>query len=180
MIVYYISTLVFIAFFLVIFAVLYLISRRKDPIRRRLKDLKEGEKGVKAKLALPLEIGTERAKGTRLWLAQAGYRGPQSVSNYYGARLLCALLFGILGIVVSLYVNPQSPELIPLVAFVGILAGAYIPTFWVSRKIQRRRDQIRRSVPNMLDLMVVCVEAGLSLHAAIQKIALESKHTTKP
>jgi tight adherence protein C len=64
-----------------------------------------------------------------------------------------------------------------LAGFVGILAGAYIPTFWVSRKIMRRREQIRRSVPNMLDLMVVCVEAGLSFHAAIQKIAFESKHS---
>lgn len=181
MIVYYISALVFIAFFLIIFAIFRLISRRKDPVRQRLKDLKEGEKekGGKAIPVLPLEISTERARGTRLWLAQAGYRGPQSLSNYYGGRLLSALLFGILGVLLTLYLNPQAAELIPLAGFAGILAGAYIPTFWVSRKILRKREQIRRSVPNMLDLMVVCVEAGLSLHAAIQKIAYESKHAHK-
>lgn len=179
MIVYLISALVFGAFFLIIFVIFHFIARKKDPVRRRLKDLKEGEKGkgVKEIPVLRLEIGSERAKGTRLWLAQAGYREPQSVSNYYGARLLCALLFGIVGIFLSLYFNPESPELIPLAGFVGVLAGAYIPRFWVSRKILQKREQIRRSVPNMLDLMVVCVEAGLSLNAAIQKIAYESKHT---
>jgi len=181
MIIYLITALVFVAFFFIIFAVFYLISRRKDPVRMRLKDLKEGEKGkgVKAKPILPVEIGTERAKGTRLWLAQAGYRGPQSLSNYYGGRLLCGLLFGILGIALSLYFYPESPELIPLAALVGILAGALVPRFWVSRQILRKREQISRSVPNMLDLMVVCVEAGMSLHAAIQKIAYESRHTHK-
>jgi tight adherence protein C len=47
----------------------------------------------------------------------------------------------------------------------------------VAHRISKRRDEIRRSVPGVLDLMVVCVEAGLSLNAAIQKITVETKNT---
>jgi len=84
--IYIISVSVFLAFFFFVFGVLYFLSRRKDPVRRRLKDLKEGEdiKDKDAKLSLTLLSDTEQAKGTRIWLAQAGYRGPSSVSNYYG------------------------------------------------------------------------------------------------
>ncbi|NIM98993.1 MAG: hypothetical protein GTO24_13195 [candidate division Zixibacteria bacterium] len=52
-----------------------------------------------------------------------------------------------------------------------------MPKLWVARRISRRRDHIRRSVPSVLDLMVVCVEAGLSLNAAIRKITLETNRT---
>jgi len=177
MMIYLISAFVFVAGFLIVFAVVYLVSRSRDPVRRRLKHLQEGEKGKgeRAIPILPLEMGSERVKGTRVWLAQAGYRKPQSVSNYYGARLFCGLLLGLLGLFFTLYFYPRSPEMLLLGAVAGTLIGAYIPKVWVFQKISRRREQVRRSVPNMLDLMVVCVEAGLSLNAAIQKIAQESR-----
>ena len=181
MIIYLISALVFVAGFLIMFAILYLISRSKDPVRTRLEDLRGGERG-KGKGAipiLPLEIGSERLKSTRLWLAQAGYRKPQSVSNYYGARLLSALLLSIVSVLLAVFLQPQSPGMIPLAAILGVLIGAYIPRVLVSHRIARKREEVRRSVPNMLDLMVVCVEAGMSLNAAIQKIAEESKSSHK-
>ena len=185
MIVYLIVAFVFIAFFLIFFGVLYALSRRKDPVTLRLKDLsvgKEGEQDDK-KASLPLKgagdligLSSEQAKGTKLWLAQAGYRRPQSVSNYYGARLFGALFLGILSVVLGLYLDIERP-LVPLLGFVGLLVGGYVPKLWVVQKISKRRDEIRRSVPTMLDLTVVCVEAGLSLTAAIQKITEETKTT---
>lgn len=179
MIIYLIVAIVFIAIFLLLFGILYFLSRRKDPVRLRLKDLEKGEEGKKekAKRILALGPGSEQAKDTRIWLAQAGYRRPESLSNYYGARLLFALILGVLSFLLVLYLRPQSSEIIPLTVFIGIVVGAYIPKFWVAEKIIRRRDEIRISVPNMLDLMVVCVEAGLSLNAAIQKIAEETRNT---
>lgn len=184
MAVYLITVLVFVAFFLIFFGILYLLSRRKDPVRLRLKDLSGGKEGEQEeKTFLPfkgagdlLGLGSEQTKGTKLWLAQAGYRRPHSVSNYYGARLFGALLLGILSVLSGLYLKTERP-LIPLLAFVGILVGGYIPKLWVAQRINQRRDEIRRSVPSVLDLMVVCVEAGLSLNAAIQKITEETKMT---
>jgi len=185
MAVYLIIGFVFIAVFLFFFGILYLLSRRKDPVQLRLRDLGEGEEGEeekkKAFLSLKgatdlLGLGSAEAKGTRLWLAQAGYRGPQSVFNYHGTRLFGALFLGVLSVLLGLYFHIQS-VLIPLVAFGGILVGGFTPKLWVAHKISRRRDEIRRSVPNVLDLMVVCVEAGLSLNAAMQKITEETKNT---
>jgi tight adherence protein C len=185
MIVYLITAFVFIAFFLVFFGVLYALSRRKDPVTLRLKDLSGGKEGEpeEEKTILPLKgagdligLSGEQAKGTKLWLAQAGYRRPQSVSNYYGARLFGALFLGALSVVLGLYLVTERP-LIPLLGFVGLLVGGYIPKLWIAQKISQRRDEIRRSVPSMLDLTVVCVEAGLSLNAAIQKITEETKTT---
>ncbi|MFQ6002447.1 MAG: type II secretion system F family protein [Candidatus Zixiibacteriota bacterium] len=185
MVVYLILAFVFITVFLIFFAILYLFSIRKDPVKLRLKDLSGGKEGgeEKEKTILPPKsagglfgLGSEQTKGTKLWLAQAGYRKPQSVSNYYGARLFGALGLCILSILLGLYLRVESP-LIPLLAFVAILVGGYIPRIWVAQRICRRREEIRRSVPSMLDLMVVCVEAGLSLNAAIQKITEETKNT---
>ena len=186
MVIYLIIGFVFVAVFLFFFGILYLLSRSKDPVQLRLKDL-EGEEveeeKKKAILSLKsaadlLGLGFGEAKGTRLWLAQAGYRGPQSVFNYHGTRLFGALFLGMLSVSMGLYFHIQA-ALIPLVVFVGVLVGAYIPKLWVAQRVSRRRDEIRRSVPSVLDLMVVCVEAGLSLNAAFQKIAEETKNTHK-
>jgi tight adherence protein C len=186
MVVYLITGFAFLAFFLIFFTVLYLLSHRKDPVKLRLKGLK-GEEGQEEndKTALSfkgamdlLGLGSDQSKGIRIWLAQAGYRRPSSVSNYYGSRLSGALFLGLLGILLGVILRFQPP-IIFLFTFVGIAIGGFIPRIWVGHKIVQRRWEIRRSVPNMLDLMVVCVEAGLSLNAAIQKIAEETVKTHK-
>lgn len=184
MVVYLITGFAFLAFFLIFFTVLYLLSQRKDPVKLRLKGLKGGEgKEEKDKAALSfkgamdlLGLGSDQTKGTRIWLAQAGYRRPSSVSNYYGSRLSGALFLGLLGILLGVILHFQPP-IIFLFTFMGIVIGGFIPRIWVGHKIVRRKWEIRRSIPNMLDLMVVCVEAGLSLNAAIQKIAEETVKT---
>ena len=185
MAIYLIIGFVFAAVFLFFFGILYLLSKRKDPVQLRLKDLGEGaeeeEEERKAIFSLKgavdlIGLGSDEAKGTRLWLAQAGYRGPQSVFNYHGTRLFGVFFLGALSVLLGLYFHIQS-ALIPLVAFGGILVGGFTPKLWVAHKISRRRDEIRRSVPSVLDLMVVCVEAGLSLNAAMQKITEETKNT---
>ncbi len=185
MTIYLIIGSVFLAVFLFFFGMLYLLSQSRDPVRLRLKELEEegGREEEEGKRALSLKgavdligLGFGEAKGTRIWLAQAGYRGPQSVFNYQGFRLFGAIFLGALSVSLSLYFHVES-ALIPFIAFFGLLAGAFAPRFWVSYKVSRRRDEIRRSVPSVLDLMVVCVEAGLSLNAAIQRITEETRDT---
>ena len=185
MAIYLIIGFVFLAVFLFFFGMLYLFSQSRDPVRLRLKELEEegGEKEEEGKRTLSLKgaadligLGSGEAKGTRLWLAQAGYRGPQSIFNYQGFRLFGAIALGAAGLVLALYFHFE-PALILLFAFAGVLVGAFVPRFWVSYRVSRRRDEIRRSVPSVLDLMVVCVEAGLSLNAAIQRITEETRDT---
>jgi len=183
MAIYLIIGFVFVAVFLFFFGILYLLSRRKDPVQLRLKDLGEGAEEEEEKALLSLKgavdligLGSDESKGTKLWLAQAGYRGHQSVFNYHGIRLFGALFLGILSVLSALYFRVDS-ALMLLLVFSGILVGGFVPKLWVAYKINQRRDEIRRSVPSVLDLMVVCVEAGLSLNAAMQKITEETKNT---
>lgn len=185
MTIYLIIGFVFLAVFLFFFGMLYLLSQSRDPVRLRLKDLEEGteEEKEERKRLLSLKgavdligLGSGEAKGTRLQLAQAGYRGPQSVFNYQGFRFFGAISLGALSILLGLYFHVEL-ALVFLLAFAGILAGTFLPWFWVTYRISRRRDEIRRAVPNVLDLIVVCVEAGLSLNAAIQRITEETKNT---
>ena len=63
---------------------------------------------------------------------------------------------------------------------VGAGALAYVlPDLWVARKARKRKDKLRKGLPDALDLMVVCTEAGLGLNAAIQRVSeeIEIQHT---
>ena len=185
MAVYLIIGFVFLGVFLFSFGILYLLAQAKDPVRLRLRELEEqgveesdeGKKALSLKGAVDLiGLSASESRGTRIWLAQAGYRGHQSVFNYQGFRLFGAISLGVAGLFVSLFLD-ADPALIPFAVFAGLLVGAFAPRLWVSYRISRRRDEIRRSVPSVLDLMVVCVEAGLSLNAAVQRITDETKDT---
>jgi tight adherence protein C len=185
MAVYLIIGFVFLGVFLFSFGVLYLLAQAKDPVRLRLRELEEqgGEEEAEGKRALSLKgaadlvgLSAGEARGTRIWLAQAGYRGHQSAFNYQGLRLFGAISLAVASLFLSLFLH-ADPALIPFAVFAGLLVGAFAPRFWVSYKISRRREEIRRSVPSVLDLMVVCVEAGLSLNAAVQRITEETRDT---
>jgi tight adherence protein C len=186
---YLIIGLVFVCIFLACYAMLYVLSARKDPVAIRLKNLEEDnvsgtepvdvKKSIAAKAVGFFRTDPDTPSDTKLWLSQAGYFKPQAVYDYYGYRLISAIVFGIVGALVSVYFRVSGIQSVLLTAF-GILLGAFVPKMWVSRKIYKRRETIRRGVPNMLDLLVVCVEAGLSFTAAIHKLADEMRITCRP
>lgn len=184
--IYLIISFAFISSFLLTFTLLYLYSRAKDPLKRRLGDLQNNAVYLKQKsnstrknnISLWGE-NPNQASYTKLWLAKAGYRKPQSVSNYYGSRLLCILFLAISSALLGFFLHFNSTEMTASVA-VGILVGSYIPKIWVMQKIIKRREEIRRAIPNVLDLMVVCAEAGLSFTAAIHRIVDENRSSRNP
>ena len=186
---YLIIGLVFACIFFACYAMLYVFSARKDPVAIRLKNIEEDgvataapdetKQSVAAKFVGFFKTDPESSSDTKIWLSQAGYFKPQAAYDYYGYRLISAIVFGIIGALASVYFHVSGIQSVLLTAF-GVLLGAFIPRLWVSRKIYKRRETIRRGVPNMLDLMVVCVEAGLSFTAAIHKLADEMRITCKP
>jgi tight adherence protein C len=90
----------------------------------------------------------------------------------YGLKLLLALTLAILSIVFrdSITANPVLRIVLPLAA-TG--AGYWIPGFLLERKVSKRQEKLRLSLPDGLDLMVVSVEAGLGLDQAIQNVGRE-------
>lgn len=104
---------------------------------------------------------------------QAGFR--RNISTmFFGSKVFLALLLPLLFFFVKVSAFKTMPTLQFTLACLALaLIGFYFPNVWISRRIARRKDQIFKGFPDALDLMVVCVEAGTSLDAAITKVGDE-------
>jgi len=101
-------------------------------------------------------------------LMRAGFRKAYHADIFVGAKLL---LPAIAGIFVAIFVRSGVVFWFVLAIAVGFMA----PEFWIAQAIQKRRDQIRLALPDVLDLLAICIEAGLGLDQAIVKVATELK-----
>jgi tight adherence protein C len=110
----------------------------------------------------------------RLQLVQAGFFDQRAVAIFFGARIAAAAMLGV-GMLLALPVlRPEMTSTNLWLATIGAaIAGYFAPSFYVKRRIARRADQHRMGFPDFMDLMVVCAEAGLSMEAAIDRIARE-------
>lgn len=120
-------------------------------------------------LSRALPISPTDVSKTRGWLIQAGYRDQQHVSIYRGLRVLFAAIGFFSVFLVSGF---NSPLLL-----LGMFAlGFFIPRFLLKRKIQERQRRIRLALPDALDLTVICVEAGLPLDQALNRVGEDLSH----
>lgn len=120
----------------------------------------------------------EEAQSTRRLLINAGYRSEKAPRLFLGAKLFSAVVMVILlaMIPVKALGFPSATTLI--FAYVLTAAcGYYAPAYWLRRSIAARKDALQRAIPDTLDLMVVCVEAGLGLDQAIARVGDEVKGT---
>ena len=108
-------------------------------------------------------------------LAQAGFRGPRPVTTFYFFRFAMPFTFAV-GVAIYLFaVNgfgmPTNSKLCALVA--AFVIGFYAPNIYVSNIASKRRASIMQAFPDALDLLLICVESGMSIEAAIQKVSQE-------
>jgi tight adherence protein C len=101
-------------------------------------------------------------------LARAGYREPSYVNIFYSSKILVPGLLCLLATVTQVYA--YSPVFVYAVA-AGV--GFLIPDFWLSNRISARKMKLRLGLPEALDLIVICVEAGLSMDKATIRTAEE-------
>ena len=96
---------------------------------------------------------------------------PYDVATYTGLRVLAALLLGGLGIALFFVAQtlPLPRRILLLVALTGL--GFYLPVLLLGRKISKRQNDVIRSLPDALDLLTICVEAGLGFDAAMARVA---------
>jgi tight adherence protein C len=109
---------------------------------------------------------------TRQWLAHGGYRSPQAGTIYMGVRVTSTALGVVSILLLSTLAQLTFKQLVAATAIGGLL-GWLLPYFYVNWKVRTRQDSIRLALPDSLDLMVVCVEAGLALNQAIVRVAEE-------
>jgi tight adherence protein C len=108
-------------------------------------------------------------------LAQAGFRGPKPVSTFYFFRFVMPFAFAA---VVAFYLYLINGfGLLPVqklaACFFALTAGYYAPNIYISNIAQKRRESIVQAFPDALDLMLICVESGMSIEAAIAKVGAE-------
>jgi tight adherence protein C len=181
-----------------IFALLSMLSNRNSRAQERLErisrpaSLAEIEDPAKAKkerfqgvmetakaLSGPLMPQTELEQSElKIRLANAGFRSDSAVAVYLGLRVAVLLAFLLMGTAIFLPKYGFTLEALkPMVLFGG--AGFYLPVIvlWFLRK--KRQDAIFLALPDALDLLVVCVESGLGLDAAMRKVCDEMKDHAK-
>jgi tight adherence protein C len=101
-------------------------------------------------------------------LTRAGYRGESAVKVFYGCKLVTPILLAAIALVTGL--ANFGPFFVYLLALGG---GFLAPDFWLGKKIEKRQKKLNRGLPDVLDLLVICMEAGLSLDQATARTAHE-------
>jgi len=117
-------------------------------------------------------INPEDASLLRRDLMMAGYQTPSALPLYQAGRLLSCIAMIALGLVSRSFLT--SNTVLGIVIPVGFgLIGYFVPSIWLDSRISSRHERLRLSLPDLLDLMVVSVEAGLALDQAIQYVSVQ-------
>jgi tight adherence protein C len=168
----------------------------RDPVRRRLQGLGDGaaqetraasilrwsdsarprsqwrrtlEKLGEMLLGRDVETQRARRSSIRNRLVHAGFDNPKTVPFFLGTKLLLALGFAYSYTLYGMAVQRVLPQVLLTSVVLGAI-GFFLPDFWLSQRIRERQRLITNALPDVLDLLVVCVEAGMGLDAAVAKV----------
>ncbi|SEK19501.1 type II secretion system F family protein [Pacificibacter marinus] len=180
---------------LILFAAPALLKKRDDPLDRlraqvrgeakanvsketKTANLRQGNKTDKLeKYAGFLEPQDEEEySAVHLKLIQAGYRSKNAVRMYHFAQFalgLGLLAFGVLLAVLKSGNADVTTQSMILTVLLPAGIGYMAPKYWITRRVETRREEITNGFPDALDLMLVCVEAGQSLDQSIIRVARE-------
>jgi tight adherence protein C len=144
--------------------------------RKKLTNRNEAADKVRGILTQFKMLQDDQLKKTQLRLMQAGIRTKDLAFFIIFARFLLPLVLGITA-VTMLYVFGFAPEWSGFRRYMtvaGILLGSYkAPDLWLKNKVNKRSAAIRKGLPDALDLLVICAEAGLTVDAAFGRVSKE-------
>jgi tight adherence protein C len=184
-----------------IMVAIYAALTVRDPMAKRVKALNERREQLKAgiiassskrraKLTQKNEttdalrsflssfkvLQEEQVKAVQIKLMQAGIRSKDLAVTVIFGRLVLPILFGGIAIV-SIYVLDTWPDLSPFkraaASCIALILGYKAPDLFLQNKVTKRSDAIRKGLPDALDLLVICAEAGLTVDAAFARVAKE-------
>jgi tight adherence protein C len=143
-----------------------------SPAAQRVADFRERQRARVQRLLLQVgKLLPSSPKGvskTKRTLVRAGYRRPESVVAVRSAQIVLPAAFLSAVYFTGFYqMNPLF-----ILGFAGAL-GYLLPEFWLSWRVRKRQKTIRLSLPDCLDLLVVCVEAGLGLDQSLMRVSQE-------
>ena len=145
---------------------------QEDKRTSRRTEAKGYMKSLVDKLSLTQALSDEK---TIEALSQAGYRGQGPLTTYLFLRFVTPfVVFALAFVYLAVVMMPNRPlYLNALYAMTIGLAGAYLPTIMLKNRVIKRQKSIRRAWPDALDLMLLCVESGMSIEHAIKRVGKE-------
>ena len=191
----FLTIAVFLATVFGVLALYWMIESRRESLPQRLKEISTSlsggragwTKGIGERFGGALEnlkrkerikedivamVTSEQLAGTRMMLSQAGFRHHTAYQVYFWARAILPLLLSFLAVTYGKGKGLPNQKVFILVVMAALF-GFLLPFVYVRWKVGKRKGEITDALPDALDLMVVCVEAGLGLNAAFVKIAEE-------
>jgi len=122
------------------------------------------------------------AEASRELLRQAGLRSERHLISYLAARFAVPLLLGLLVFVYSstVYADKVAPPMRLAASGIGLVFGYYLPAIFLKNLVSRRQDSIKRAWSDALDLLLICVESGMSIEMAFQRVAREIGSASVP
>ncbi|MES2036031.1 MAG: type II secretion system F family protein [Pseudomonadota bacterium] len=162
------------------------VANRREELRRRSREaiaqkgtgtsIRQVDSGLYKKVNEGLQLSKllEDPKVAEK-MAQAGFRGPKPISAFYFFRFLMPFVLSALTTGYIFLINdfglPTMTKVTICVA--ALLLGYYAPNLYISNIATKRRESIVAAFPDSLDLLLICVESGMSIEAAIQKVSQE-------
>jgi tight adherence protein C len=139
-----------------------LLAAQENPLLRAISRL--GQRSADSGEAGPL----------RQRLIHAGVRSPAAPAIFYGLRIVLAL--AVPSLLLSLPIAWKLPHIqMVLVLCISAGFGFILPSLWIDARKSRRQGELQRALPDALDLMVVCVEAGYAINASLARVSDEFK-----
>lgn len=186
---------IFLAVFLLVFSFASLVDKRQS-VKKRL-DNPENVAGTAAILR-PTQVNpvkswfidwfarsgqyamgdVKKVSKLRQALIIAGFRHPQAPAIYFGLKLITAFLLP-LPVLLFFIVKGNLNPLHLVMAFSFSLIGFALPTKVLDFRINQRQERLDKALPDIVDLFVICMEAGLSLNATINRVAEEVRNSYK-
>lgn len=161
------------------------VAVRRDELKRRSRQamagstgsgLRHTDDGFKKQIVDMLDL-SKRLEDPKVVdkMAQAGFRGPKPITTFYFFRMAMPFVFMMLvGFYLFAVDDFGLTAMIRVTATVaGALIGYYAPNIYLTNLIKKRQTSIMQAFPDTLDLLLICVESGMSIEAAIQKVSQE-------
>lgn len=162
------------------------VANRREELRKKSRAALEGEavkKSIRVRDTSMLKKFVDKldlAKmledpGVLKKLVQAGLRGPKPVSIFYFCRFSLPLIFGIGAFIYLWFINDHDQTMQMKIAAVvfAFAAGFYGPNIYLENMITKRRQSIMSAFPDALDMMLICVESGMSIEVAFSRVGEE-------
>jgi tight adherence protein C len=146
--------------------------------RRRRQARSDRLTNVLKALGQRVEGGRKDSTAVRQFLIQAGFTDASAVSYYWASRVSLALGLPAAGMLVLPLMGAASTQVMLGILWLGTI-GWIGPTFYVRSRLKARQKELQLALPDMLDMLVVCVEAGLGLNQALVRVADEIDHVSR-